>query len=202
MARPREFDEAAALDAAMQCFWVRGYEATSMRDLAGAMGMTGASVYNAFGDKRALFSQALERYVDQSFADRVRRFEMLPPREAIGAFFDEIIERSLNDRQRKGCMLVNSALEVAPHDAQCRRAIIDILRTMEAFFLRCIEAGQQQGTITRLQAAPDLARLLLGTLVGIRGLARARPERALLEGLIRPVFALLDMTAPGAASSS
>src|SRR5476649_3064763 len=109
MARPREFDETAVLEAAVQCFWARGYEATSVRDLAESMGITSASLYNAFGDKRSLYRRALDHYIAQSFADRVGRFEgHLPPREAIGAFFSEIIERSLNDLDRKGCMLVNS----------------------------------------------------------------------------------------------
>ena len=63
MARPREFDEAIVLDAAVNCFWTRGSEATSVPDLAAEMGITGPSLYNAFGDKRALFRTALERYV-------------------------------------------------------------------------------------------------------------------------------------------
>src|SRR5258708_39179136 len=86
MARPREFDEQSVLEAAVQCFWTRGYEATSVRDLAGHMEMTGASLYNAFGDKRALFRRALEHYVEQGFGERVRRLEgQLPPRAAIEA---------------------------------------------------------------------------------------------------------------------
>src|SRR5271154_3866629 len=75
MARPREFEEAAVLDAAVQCFWARGYEATSVHDLAEKMGITGASLYNAFGDKRALYRRALDQYVEQSFGDGVGRFE-------------------------------------------------------------------------------------------------------------------------------
>jgi TetR/AcrR family transcriptional regulator, transcriptional repressor for nem operon len=59
MPRPREFDEASALKAAMECFWRRGYEATSVRDLSDAMGLTAPSIYNAFGDKRQLFGRAL-----------------------------------------------------------------------------------------------------------------------------------------------
>ena len=62
MARPREFDERAVLDAAVQCFWARGYEATSVRDLAQGMGLTSASLYNAFGDKRSLYRRALDHY--------------------------------------------------------------------------------------------------------------------------------------------
>jgi len=195
MARPREFDEMAALDAAVQRFWSHGYEATSVRDLAENMGITSASLYNSFGDKRSLYRRSLDRYIERSFGDRVGRFEgTLPPREALRAFFAEIVERSLGDKGRKGCMLVNSALEVAPHDAEFRRVIAGVLVEVEAFFRRCVAAGQRDGTIKASQPAGDLARLLLGALLGIRVLARARPERDLLEGLVRPVFALLDAT--------
>jgi TetR/AcrR family transcriptional regulator, transcriptional repressor for nem operon len=193
MARPREFEETAVLDAAIQCFWSRGYEATSVRDLVERTGITGASLYNAFGDKHALYRRALDHYVEQSFGDRVGRFEgKFPPREAIGAFFKEIVERSLSDTERKGCMLVNSALEMAPHDPEFRRVVAEVLVQVEAFFRRCVAAGQKNGTIATSQSAEDLARLLLSTLLGIRVLARVRPERKLLEGLMRPVFALLD----------
>jgi TetR/AcrR family transcriptional regulator, transcriptional repressor for nem operon len=193
MARPREFEEVAVLDAAVQCFWARGYEATSVRDLAEKMGITGASLYNAFGDKRTLYRRALDHYVEQSFGDRVGRFEgNFAPREAIGAFFNEIIERSLDDTERKGCMLVNSALEMAPHDPEFQCVVAEVLVQVERFFRRCAAAGQRGGTITTAQSADDIARLLLSVLLGIRVLARTRPDRALLEGLIRPVFALLD----------
>jgi TetR/AcrR family transcriptional repressor of nem operon len=64
MARPREFDEVTALDAAIGCFWQRGFEATSMRDLAASMGLSAPSLYNTFGDKRALFTRALEHYLE------------------------------------------------------------------------------------------------------------------------------------------
>lgn len=197
MARPREFDEAAALDAAIACFWSRGYEATSVRDLTAAMGIVGPSLYNTFGDKRSLYQRALAHYVERGFCERVRRFEsQLTPREAIGAFFDEIIELSLADEQRKGCMIVNSALELSPHDAEFQQALALVLRDMEAFFLRCVQAGQAAGTINATQSAEDLARMLLGLLMGLRVLARSRPESELLRGLVRPALALLDDASP------
>jgi TetR/AcrR family transcriptional repressor of nem operon len=193
MARPREFDEEAVLLLAVERFWEHGYEATSIRDLAEVMGLTSASIYNTFGDKRSLYQRALDFYVDHSFGDRVGRFEgNLSPRQAIEAFFNEIVARSLEDTKRKGCMLVNSALEVAPHDAEFQRVVANVLVQVEAFFRRCVEAGQRDGTISKGQSADDMARMLLGMLLGIRVLARIRPERALLEGLIRPAFVLLD----------
>ncbi len=192
MARPREFDEEAVLDAAVQCFWTRGYEATSVRDLIEKTGITGASLYNAFGDKRALYHKALDRYVEESLADRICRGEELAPRQAIGAFFAEIIKRSLGDPEHKGCMLVNAALDVAPHDAEFRNIVAGVLVRIEGFFRGRVEAGQADGTITRALSAKNLARHLLGVLIGVRVLARVRPERALLEGVVAPALALLD----------
>lgn len=192
MARPREFDEEVVLNAAVQCFWNRGYEATSVRDLVEATGITSASLYNAFGDKRALYQRALDHYVEESVADRIRRCEELAPREAIGAFFAEILRRSLGDPQRKGCMLVNAALDVAPHDPDFQKIVAGVLVRIEAFFRGRVEAGQADGTIMRSLSAESLAHHLLGVLMGIRVLARVRPERALLEGVLAPALALLD----------
>lgn len=192
MARPREFDEEAVLDAAAQCFWSRGYEATSVRDLIENTGLTGASLYNAFGDKRALYQKALDHYVEGSIADRIRRCQGLAPLDALSAFFDEILKRSLSDRQHKGCMLVNAALDVAPHDPAFQEVVANILVGIEQFFRNCIEKGQADGTITPAQSAENLARHLLGMLMGVRVLARVRPERALLEGAVASVLAILD----------
>jgi TetR/AcrR family transcriptional regulator, transcriptional repressor for nem operon len=192
MARPREFEEEAVLDAAVECFWARGYEATSVRDLIEKTGVTGASLYNAFGDKRALYGRALDRYVEVSIADRLRRCEALPPREAIGAFFAEIIARSLNDAQHKGCMLVNAALDVAPYDPDFQEIVAGVLVRIERFFLERVRAGQAEGVIARSMSAEHLAQHLLGVHMGVRVLARVRPERSLLEGIVSAALVLLD----------
>jgi TetR/AcrR family transcriptional repressor of nem operon len=193
MARPREFDEAVALDAAMDCFWREGYEATSVRDLAARMGITGTSLYNAFGDKRSLFRQALQRYAERSTRERIARLEStLPPKQAVRAFLGEIVERSLNDLDRRGCLLVNSALEIAPHDAELGAEIAARLGEIEAFFRRTVTAAQADGSVPPDRDPADLARLLLGVTLGVRVLARSNPQRELLEGTARPALALLD----------
>jgi TetR/AcrR family transcriptional repressor of nem operon len=192
MARPREFDETTELDAAMRHFWLHGYERTSVRDLAAQMGLTGASMYNAFGDKRALYRRSLDFYFERSVRDRVTRLEArLPPLEAIRAFFAEIVERSVVDPECRGCMLVNAALEVAPQDPDLRIAVAQELELIEAFFRRRIEAGQQDGTITSAQEAAGLAKLLLSVLLGIRVLARTRPQRDVLDGAAQAAIGML-----------
>jgi TetR/AcrR family transcriptional regulator, transcriptional repressor for nem operon len=191
MARPREFDESTVLEAAMQCFWARGFGQTSIRDLAEQMGITGASLYNAFGDKRSLYRQAFVHYLAQTVRDRVARLEKLPPLTAIRAFFEEIIDRSVDDEQRRGCMLVNAALELAPYDAEFQELVAEELSFIEAFFRRCVDAVQKDGTIAGALPANGLARLLLSVLIGVRVLARTRPERVVLEGAANSVLALL-----------
>jgi TetR/AcrR family transcriptional repressor of nem operon len=193
MARPREFDEHAVLNAAMNRFWEHGYQATSMRDLAVETGLTSPSLYNAFGDKRALFRQVLERYAQHSSRARIARLESsMPPKEAIKAFITEIVGHSLSDKDRRGCLLVNSALEIAPHDPEIGAEVASRLGEVEAFFRRSVVAAQKEGSIPADRDATDLARVLLAVLLGIRVAARARPQRKLLEGMARPVLAMLD----------
>jgi len=193
MGRHRAFDDAEVLDAAIDCFWRRGYEATSVRDLAATMGIGSASLYNAFSDKRSLFARALERYLDRSMRERIARLERrLPPREAIRAFISEIIERSLGDKERRGCLLVNSALEIAPHDQALGAEIAGRLAELERFFRRSIVAAQADGSVPADRDADGIARLLLAVTLAIRVLARTDPRRALLEGAARPALDLLD----------
>lgn len=197
MGRPREFDEETVLDATVQCFWKRGYEGTSIRYLIDSTGLTGASLYNAFGDKRSLYGRALDHYVEGSIGDRIRRCEAMEPRAAIEAFFREILARSLKDEECKGCMLVNAALEVVPEDPGFRAAVADVLHRIEGFFLSCIAKGRASGSITSSRPAEDLARHLLGVLMGVRVLARVRPEKSLLEGVVDTAVTLLDQDAVG-----
>ena len=194
MARPREFDEDTVLEAAMQCFWSSGYEATSTRDLAERMKMTPASMYNAFGDKRALFLRALDHYLNQGLRERLARLESrFPPDAAITRFFSESIERSLADREHRGCLLVNSAFDAAARDPDARAVVAGEIAQIETFFQRCLGAGQTAGLIATTISPAEGAKLLLAGLLGIRVLARVRPERDLLEGAAAAALKLLGL---------
>jgi len=193
MARPRAFDEADALDAAIDCFWRHGYGATSVRDLGDEMGLGSASLYNAFHDKRTLFLRALDRYLDGTMRERIARLERsLPPKDAVTAFIDEIVDRSVSDPERLGCLLINAAAEFGSRDDALGEAIAARLDELQGFFRRMIARAREDGTIPRDRDPAELARLMLGIVVAIRILARVRPQRALLKGIARPALALLD----------
>jgi len=193
MARLKGFDENRAIDAAVDCFWARGYESTSVRDLADAMGIGGASLYNAYGDKRELFVCALERYANRSMRERIERIEASHgPKQAILAFCAEIVDRSLKDRDRKGCMLVNSALDVAPHDGEIGKLVGGYLGEIRAFFRRSLEAARRSGEISRRLDPEAVSAHLLGVVLGIRVLARTGAKRKLLQGVAQPALDLLE----------
>jgi TetR/AcrR family transcriptional repressor of nem operon len=193
MARLKAFDEQRAIDAAVDCFWARGYEATSVRDLADSMGIGGASLYNAYGDKRALFTRSLERYASRSMRERIARLEARHrPKEAIRAFLAEIIDRSLKDPDRRGCLLVNSALDVAPHDARTGRVVAGYLDEIRAFFRRNLDAAHKAGQVPRRLDPEEVSGHLLGVVLGIRVLARTGAKRKALEAVARPALDLLD----------
>jgi TetR/AcrR family transcriptional regulator, transcriptional repressor for nem operon len=196
MGRPRQFDERNVLEAAGDAFWERGYEATSARDLLARTGLTASSLYAAFGDKRALFRRSLDHYVERTLSERMTRLEATEtPARAITAFFAEIIERSVGDRLQRGCLLVNSALESSVDDTDVQAAIARELTRIERFFHRCLLAGQQTGEIPPESHPEDGARHLLAVLLGIRVLARVKPERSLIEGAARQTFESLGLPA-------
>jgi len=184
MARPREFDEPAVLEAATDLFWTNGFEATSTRDLCARTGLTPSSMYAAFGDKRRLYRRTLQHYLERLRDKMDRLEEALAPGAAITGFFQDTIERSVADTSNRGCMLVNSALEASPQDSELRDAIASEMALIEEFFRARIVAGQRRGDIPRDQSANGAARQLLTVLIGVRVLARVRPDEQLLRGAV------------------
>ena len=189
----KQFDPDAALDKAMRAFWARGYEATSIQDLVHCMGINRGSLYATFGDKRQLFIRALHRYDSshrQAWTDALA--ESQTPKEAILGAFEGAVAAALDDGPKNGCLLVNTALELSPHDAEISAIVADALAEMEAFFRTMIERGQAAGEIPARIDPVDVARTLLGLFVGLRVLARSRPEAPLLRTLATQANALIS----------
>lgn len=188
----KQFDEAEVLDKALQAFWARGFEATSIQDLVDCMGLNRGSIYATFGDKRSLFLKALEHY---EIHHRRAWFQALrhrhTPRTAILSVFEGAVAAALSDRSRGGCFLVNTAIELSPHDREIAQLVARGLSETEAFFRDLVREGQRIGEIPAKTDPVPTARKLLGLLAGLRVLARSRPERPLLEALVDQAAALL-----------
>jgi TetR/AcrR family transcriptional repressor of nem operon len=181
MARPREFDEDEALERAMRMFWRQGFEATSVEDLVGETGLNRGSLYAAFGDKQALYLKALARYRTQR-REQVSECLLQAPsvQEAFRRLFLSFVE--IPEAQRGcGCLLVNAAMERAPHDPETARLVSDNLRGLEESFLRALERGQDAGELPRGRELRPLARYLVAALQGLIVLAKARSDRRTLR---------------------
>lgn len=188
----KQFDVDAVIDRAMQQFWNRGYEATSMQDLVACTGINRASLYATYGDKHALFLAALRRYEEKTCADLLAELESrYAPREAIRQLFRAFTQIPEQGAGR-GCFLTNTALELAAHDADVGRVVAHGQQSIEAFLARMIRKGKADGEIGDHVRPAEAARSLLASLIGVVVLSRSRPEPALLRTIVDDALRRLD----------
>lgn len=199
MPRRKQFDTDDVLLKAMNLFWRHGYQATSMHDLAACTGLGRASIYSEFGSKHGLFVRALRHYDKVFREDWVAELARTSsPRRAILGVFEAAIEASLTEGSRDGCLLINTALELSPHDPEVADIVARAFTEMEAFFGAAIKRGQAMGEIGETVAGSNTARSLLGLFIGLRVLVRSRPEEPLLRSLMQQAGELVP---PGVTDS-
>ncbi|WP_345358505.1 TetR/AcrR family transcriptional regulator [Actinoallomurus liliacearum] len=190
MGRPRQFDPQVAVEQAMQVFWRKGYAATTPQDLVDALGIGKGSLYNAFGSKQALFQQALRRYRDSQAALLIEMLEEPGPvRTRLRKVLRLLTEMDLADPDRRGCMAVNTAAELAGTDEVATELVRRMLDRTEDAFRALIQEGQRSGEIAPDRDAHALGSLLMNTVVGLRLVARVAegPDR-----LSRVIDAVID----------
>lgn len=188
----KQFDVDEALDRAKDTFWAKGYEATSMNLLLKRMGINRGSFYDTFQSKRDVLIRALRQYDARNRTALLRAAAAgKPPREAIAAIFRGAIDGSRGPQSRHGCLLVNSALEVAPKDAEAARIVRDGFRDIERLFTQLIRQGQRTGEIRKDLDAEGTGRILLSQLVGLMVLVRAGASKPVLKSVVEQVERLL-----------
>lgn len=188
----KQFDKQAALDKALQAFWARGYEATSMQDLVDCMGVNRGSLYATYGDKRALFLSALRSY-DQARRRMLAGFEARhSPRDAIRRVFLAFIEQVPEKGGSRGCFMTNTALELAARDPEIRKIVAAAQEDVEAFFARMIRKGKASGDVAADVKVAETARGLLASLLGVLVLVRSRPDKSLLHAIMTEAMRRLD----------
>ncbi len=192
MARPREFDEAEVLDAALETFWMKGYEGTSIQDLVDATGLGRASLYGAFGDKQELFQRVLARYRDRT-AVEARQLEGEPSvRKGLERLFRSWINLTCPKSGPRGCFLLLAGMTGDLADERTREAVAERSREVERMIERAIKRGQQSGELARGRDPSAVARLLLVVLQGLATAARQGWGRDRLEGVVAEALAGLD----------
>lgn len=189
----KNYNETDVLERAMHAFWAHGYEATSMNDLVAATGINRGSIYAAYTNKHNLFMETLRHYDHvhrQQFLERVARENA--PKDAILAAFEAAATQCDSGKTPGGCLLVNTVLELSPHDADVRDFVDTSLREVENFFALMIKAAQRDGSVRNGLDARQVAQALLGLFLGLRVLVRSRPHRAALKAIKVQAIMMLE----------
>ncbi|MGW8959116.1 TetR/AcrR family transcriptional regulator [Paenibacillus sp. NPDC055715] len=192
MGRIREFDEEKVLDAAMQLFWEKGYEATSLSDLTSRMGIQRPSIYSAFGGKKELFEAALRKYT-MSRASLIRtRLQSNPSvKEAFRTFFEGVVDEEYTKGTRIGCFCINTMVELAPHDEKFEILTREHQMYLSVIFQETIERGIQSGELEIGVNAKAVSQALLVSLIGLTVIMKSRPERSFVDNSIEMILTLL-----------
>jgi TetR/AcrR family transcriptional regulator, transcriptional repressor for nem operon len=190
--RPPEFERDVVLDRAMRAFWSRGYEATSIQHLVERTGLQRGSLYGAFGDKRGLFFAAMERYDQVATARLLAALDA--PRSGLAAirrFFRLKVAAARERGRPRGCLVTNSATELGARDAPSTSRIGATLCRIEAAFHRAILRAQAAGEIDPARDPRALARFLTSSAQGLSVMAKAAPDPAALDDIVKVTLEVL-----------
>jgi TetR/AcrR family transcriptional regulator, transcriptional repressor for nem operon len=183
--RPRIFDEEQVVDRAMELFWTKGYEATSVSDLAAEFGVHPGSLYRTFGDKHVLFLRALARYRDsqaRALAPSLLAGGPVLPR--IRAVLVDFIELTAEQDKPRGWLAANTVGELLPGDKDAACGMADVLSDVEDGFLQGLRAAARQGEIAGTLDLPGWAATLTMLVQGLQVVAKADPDpRRLVRGV-------------------
>src|SRR5689334_17118832 len=192
MAGKKSFLPEQVLDKAIDLFWKQGYEGTSIEDLVQCMGLGRGSLYDTFGDKHALYLAALLRYLAKYQGQVAEALQQTGPlSEILERFFQACIEILLSDPACRGCFLVNATVEMAPHDPEVNKIVQAALQEMEEGFYRLLIQAQVAGDLSWTHEPHQLAHFLVGTLISLRVLARGKPDRCVLQDIVKTALSVL-----------
>ena len=190
--RPREFEEGVVLEAALDLFWSRGFEATSKRELLEATGLASQSLYNTFGDKRALYLRALRHYGDRRLAELER---CLTGRGKARNRLIKLVRSWAAPacaESAKGCFICNSAAEFGVGDAEVGAIVSSVVEGTRHRFADVITQAQSEGDLNRRLDPKTLAATLVCAADGVAILRRAGAPQGLIEDAVKGVLALLE----------
>lgn len=196
MPRHTKFDVKLTLDKAMQQFWQYGFHATTMQDLVNVMGINRASMYNTYGDKHALFLQALDLYHHQLRQQRLKPMQDTHPSvQRVHALFQDAITAAKTDMGKRGCLIVNTALEMAPHDKPIQDEVLKAQNSLRYFFISALQDGiykkEVREDIDVNAEAQFILTLYSGLLVQVRNCQDSEGLWVILQMLDRHLQAIM-----------
>jgi len=193
MSRPKEFDPEQALDRAMELFWHKGYEATSIEDLVTHMDINRGSLYETFGDKQKLFLACMDRYCNGMAASRLSMLDQPGPAlDTIRRFIRGKLQMALADPTRKGCLIANTAMELAPHDKEIGERVASALGGLEEAYYKVLIRAKKHGELRKDHDPRALARYLTTIMQGMIVMYKAGTPAEALRDIVETGLSVLD----------
>ena len=192
MARTREFDERQALVSAMLVFWEKGYEGTTIQDLEAAMGLKRTSIYNAFGNKRAVFNRILACYKESVMSALFEQMDSAPDiREGVRRLLNGALDIHFDADHPGGCLVVLSVLESGQHDAESSAALAQSIQDLKAGLQRRLKKAKHAGELSDDLDVSATATTIATTMAGMMVMGKAHFTRPMLKKTVRQVLQLL-----------
>jgi len=190
--RPIEFDRNTALDAAIETFWINGYEGASLSGLLDAMGIARSSFYQAFGSKEFLYLQVIERYKERLVCDLRASLEAA---DTGMQFISDTLRAVARDADsadaRRGCLVFNSAAEFGQRNSDVAARVSASIAAFSDVFADAVRRAQDEGDIARDRDPRLLGRFLVGTMSGLRTHCKAGATRREIRDLADLAVSLL-----------
>tara|TARA_R110002072_G_scaffold121618_1_gene255633 strand:- start:11694 stop:12275 length:582 start_codon:yes stop_codon:yes gene_type:complete len=193
MARLREFDYDKTLLNAGKQFWASGYQATSIQDIALVTGVKPGSLYKAFGDKKGLLLKCVKHYMEHtSYYALLIENSDVPLKKILGKIFNLMIE-SCDDTTRKGgCLVTNTAFEMASVDEEIFSEMNKHLSRMKQALLNHLLSAQASGEIDKKKDADALAAYFITLIQGLLVSSRVTKDKTEMRNAIKTGLSLLD----------
>ena len=192
MPRQKAFDQDTVLEKAMQVFWKKGYEATSVQDLVEAMGINRGSLYDTFCDKRQLFLSAIAHYSETFIQQAVDRLQTPgAARQAIIDYFENLVQCIEAASPCQGCLMTNTIVEFSPHDPEVANYLKQTLLKLEDAFYTALVRAKDRGEIPADAQLRTLARYLTASVQGLQVISKVDPNAHSLRDIVKTILTVL-----------
>jgi len=193
MARSKQFDERQALIAAMLVFWEKGYNATSINDLEQAMGLNRTSIYNAFGNKSAIFERVMSCYKESVMSALFAELDSAPNiKEGITRMLNGALDIHFDSGNPGGCLVVLSIVESGQHDEEATSTMQRTMQEMKSALSSRLRKAKKNGELSADLDPGTTATTIATTMAGMMVMGKANMTKAALRKTVKQIVSLLD----------
>jgi len=188
MARPIGYNPEEVLKNAMQVFWEKGYDMTSIQDIVAVTGLKPGSLYNVYGSKEGLFEAVLDLYASEAL--RVAKEVLLEGADGlknIEKFLHDVVLSSISNEKTNGCLMVKTLLIVSHKDSKIQTYITKVFQEVERYIVAVLQSSKDKGEVS--VNPEDYARFIIITMYGAHVYYKTSKDE---EALRRSVHILLD----------